>query len=214
MTGKFITFEGVDGGGKSTQAAELAEHLRRTRGADVVETREPGGTAFGEMLREMLLRGEQKDAITETLLMFAARRQHIAEKIRPALDGGAWVVCDRFADSSVAYQGGGRGVEMEFINFLIASVCAETMPDLTFYIQSPAALRGGGATLLPPDVFEKEAAAFFEKVQGAYEQLAKTKERIVVVRAMAGADGGARRGRDEVAAEIAAAVDKMFPPAD
>ena len=108
--GKFITFEGIDGAGKSTQLAYLADHLRR-QGRDVVVTREPGGTPVGEALRQIVLT-QDMDPRTETLLMFAARAEHLARVIRPAIAAGRWVVCDRFSDASFAYQGGGRGFDL------------------------------------------------------------------------------------------------------
>lgn len=167
MRGKFITFEGLDGAGKSSHigtVVSLLEGLGRT----VASTREPGGTPVGEKLRTLLL-GDEMDLETETLLMFAARREHLAKRIRPALDRGDWVVCDRFSDATFAYQGGGRGVSMTRIEQLEQWVHGDLQPDLTLLFDLPYAVareRIGNARAL--DRFEQEQADFHERVRAAY----------------------------------------------
>jgi len=181
--GKFITFDGIDGAGKSTHISAVVDHLRRTKQVEVVTTREPGGTALGEKIRDLLLH-EAMHAETELLLMFAARREHIARVIAPALQRGAWVISDRFSDASYAYQGGGRGIEAERIALLERWVHAGLQPDLTllFDISAAAArarLLASGATA---DRFEAEQGAFFERVRQAYLQRARAfPERIQVI---------------------------------
>ncbi len=166
---KFITFEGVDGAGKSTHLDWFAENLR-SRGREVVVTREPGGTPLGERLREILL-SLAMHAETEALLMFAARREHIEQVIRPALQRGIWVISDRFSDASFAYQGGGRGVPIEKLEQLERWVHADLQPDLTLLFDIPVQVArqrlSNNATL---DRFEQEQDIFFEKVRQAYLQ--------------------------------------------
>lgn len=165
--GKFITFEGVDGAGKSTHLNWFADALR-TRGIEVVVTREPGGTPLGEKLRELLLHDSMHPE-TEALLMFAARREHIEMVIKPALKHGAWVISDRFTDASFAYQGGGRGVVIEKLEQLESWVQAELQPDLTLLFDLPvevARQRLSNNTTL--DRFEQEQSDFFVKVRNAY----------------------------------------------
>jgi dTMP kinase len=167
MRGRFITFEGIDGSGKSTQLTATAAALRAD-GIDVLETREPGGTALGEALRTVLLR-QPMSPLTETLLMFAARVQHIDEVIVPALGTGHWVLCDRFTDASYAYQSGGRGIPAEWIASLEAWVHPTLQPDLTVVVDldpRQAAIRRAQAR--PPDRFEAEDVSFFERVRDAY----------------------------------------------
>lgn len=168
MRGKFITLEGIDGAGKSTHLGWLVDTLRG-RGREVVQTREPGGTPLGEKLRGLLLH-DPMDQDTETLLMFAARREHIAKVIRPALDAGRWVVSDRFTDATFAYQGGGRGLDWARIEALESWVQGALQPDLTLLFDLPeevaaVRLQGTGAA---PDRFEREKAEFFARVRGAY----------------------------------------------
>ena len=170
-SGKFITFEGLDGAGKSTHIAAAVE-LLRARGYTVVATREPGGTPIAEKIRVLLL-AEPMDLATETLLMFAARQSHLAEVIRPALAQGSWVVCDRFSDATYAYQGGGRGVSAARIEALEAWVQEGLQPDLTILFDLPfevARQRIGGERQL--DRFETEAADFHNRVRAAYQQRA------------------------------------------
>nr|WP_205297710.1 dTMP kinase [Pantoea sp. Cy-639] len=170
----FITLEGPEGAGKSTNREYLAARLRE-QGVDVVMTREPGGTPLAERIRELLLApsDELMAADTELLLMFAARAQHLAEVIRPALARGAVVLCDRFTDATYAYQGGGRGLSVERIAILESFVQGELRPDLTLVFDLPvevglarAAARGR------LDRFEQEGQAFFEAVRQAYLQRA------------------------------------------
>jgi dTMP kinase len=165
--GRFITLEGVDGAGKSTHLGFVADWLR-TRGHEVVVTREPGGTPLGETLRELLLHRDM-DADTELLLMFAARQQHLAELILPALARGAWVLSDRFTDASYAYQCGGRGIAAERIAALETWVQRGFAPDLTLLFDVPPevaeARRSAARTA---DRFEREADSFFNRVRNAY----------------------------------------------
>lgn len=170
MSGLFITLEGPEGAGKSTNREYLAEHLR-AQGVDVVLTREPGGTPLAERIRELLLApsDEKMDADTELLLVFAARAQHLAEVIRPALARGAVVLCDRFTDATYAYQGGGRGLSLERIATLEHFVQGELRPDLTLVFDLPVEIglsRAAARGRL--DRFEQEGQAFFEAVRQAY----------------------------------------------
>lgn len=170
--GRFITLEGIDGAGKSTQHAWLVEHLR-AKGLTVVATREPGGTPLGEKLRALLL-SESMDIETEVLLMFAARREHVAKLIEPALARGDWVVCDRFVDASFAYQGGGRGLDWARLQALSQWVLGPLLPDLTLIFDAPVAVaqRRLHAATANPDRFEREQAEFFERVRTAYLRIA------------------------------------------
>lgn len=166
--GRFVTFEGIDGAGKSSAIQPLAEWLRE-RGIDVLTTREPGGCALSERLRSVLL-SEPMHLETETLLMFAARREHLASTIEPALAGGRWVLCDRFSDATYGYQVGGRGLPAEKFAQLERWVHPDRQPDLTFLFDLPvslaqARLQGTGA---PPDRFESEQSDFFSRVRNAY----------------------------------------------
>lgn len=168
MAGKFITFEGIDGAGKSTHIAWLIERLRHA-GHQVVATREPGGTPLGEKLRALLL-NEPMHLETETLLMFAARREHLDKLILPALAAGQWVVSDRFTDATYAYQGGGRGLSRAKLLQLEAWVHGGIKPDLTliFDLDPAIAAQRLGGTGNAPDRFEREPAAFFTSVRNAY----------------------------------------------
>ena len=167
MSGRFVTFEGIDGAGKSTHIDWFAQRVR-DRGLEVVVTREPGGTALAERLRTLLLT-EPMSVETETLLMFAARREHLEQLIRPALARGAWVVCDRFTDSTYAYQGAGRGVPIDRIAALEAWVHGDLQPHRTYLFDLPAELaaqRRAGARAA--DRFEAEDVAFFDRVRRGY----------------------------------------------
>lgn len=180
---KFITFEGVDGAGKSTHLAWFADTLRQ-RGHDVLLTREPGGTPLGEALREILLH-QPMHAETEALLMFAARCEHVKQVIQPALQRGTWVISDRFSDASFAYQGGGRGVPVEKLEQLESWVHAELQPDLTLLFDIPVEVArqrlSNNETL---DRFEQEKSQFFEKVRQAYlARSQKNPSRYAVIRA-------------------------------
>ena len=165
--GRFITLEGVDGAGKSTHLGFVAEHLR-ARGHEVVVTREPGGTPLGETLRDLLLHRDM-DPGTELLLMFAARQQHLAELIRPALARGAWVVSDRFTDASYAYQCGGRGIDASRVAALESWVQQGFVPDLTLLFDVPAEVaESRRSAARAADRFEREADSFFNRVRHAY----------------------------------------------
>jgi dTMP kinase len=170
MPGKFITVEGGEGVGKTTNLAFIEARLRAA-GIAVVVTREPGGTALGEDIRGLLL-GHRHDGMasdTELLLMFAARAEHLAKVIRPALANGQWVLCDRFTDATYAYQGGGRGIAREHIAQLEQWVQGDLRPDLTLLLDVPIAVglqRAGDRSA--PDRFESEQAAFFERVRADY----------------------------------------------
>ncbi|MCM2288056.1 MAG: dTMP kinase [Sulfuritalea sp.] len=170
--GRFISFEGIDGAGKSTQHAWMVEHLRR-QGRTVVATREPGGTPLGEKLRALLL-AEPMHLETEALLMFAARREHVAQVIEPALARGEWVVCDRFVDASFAYQGGGRGLDWTKLEVLANWVLGDLQPDLTLIFDAPVAVAQQRlhAATSQPDRFEQEQSEFFERVRAAYLRIA------------------------------------------
>jgi len=169
MRGRFITLEGMDGAGKSTHLAWLAGFLQR-RGVEVRTTREPGGTQLGESLRQLLLDRDQRiHPETETLLMFAARREHIERIILPALISGAWVLCDRFTDATFAYQSGGSGVAWAKVEALEWWVQAELQPDLTVYFDVPPEVgRARAARIKAPDRFEQEQGDFFERVRAGY----------------------------------------------
>lgn len=165
-TGKFITFEGIDGIGKSTQVDRLFEWLQK-QGIDAVKTREPGGVPAAEAVRELLLSSQGVTSpISETLLLFAAREEHLQRVIRPALKAGQWVLCDRFTDSSMAYQGGGRGVDVSFLNYLATTIHGDCQPDLTFYLSPTDKLQH---SLL--DTFETLDSDFYERVKAAYNRL-------------------------------------------
>jgi dTMP kinase len=175
--GKFISLEGIDGAGKSTHIAGIAERLRAV-GKEVVVTREPGGTPLGEKLRELLL-SRSMHVETETLLMFAARREHIAQIIAPALDAGRWVLSDRFTDATYAYQGAGRGLARGKVTALERWVQDRLRPDLTIVFDVPvdlAARRLGGNRA---DRFEGEDRAFFERVRAEYLARAEAEPRRV-----------------------------------
>ena len=172
MRDKFITLEGMDGAGKSTHIAAI-KHTLEQRGREVVLTREPGGTALGEALRELLLH-QSMHAETETLLMFAARREHIAQVIAPALARGACVISDRFTDATFAYQSGGRGIEMQKIQLLESWVQGGLQPDLTLLFDVPVSVSMQRLqTARDPDKFEREDHAFFTRIRDAYLERAR-----------------------------------------
>jgi dTMP kinase len=192
VRGKFITFEGLDGCGKSTQLEKLATELR-VRGIDVVTTREPGGTNIGERIRAVLLdsRTAGLDAHAEMALMFASRAQLIAEVVAPALDAGQWVLCDRFTDSTEAYQGGGRQLGSDAVLQLHKTLCRGLWPDLTILMDCDvsssvgrARRRNQAATGETPNEnrFEKESYAFFTRVRNAFLEIAKREpQRVALV---------------------------------
>ena len=166
-TGRFITFEGIDGAGKTTHMDAL-EQAWRQAGHEVVRTREPGGTRLAEMLRGLFLH-EPMDALTEALLVFAARRDHLATVIEPALARGAWVLCDRFTDATFADQGGGRGFDLQVLATLEQWVQAGRQPDLTLLFDLPPEVAARRLTAArQPDRFEAQDQAFFERVRAAY----------------------------------------------
>lgn len=172
MTGKFITLEGMDGAGKSTHIPNIIAALQ-ANGHEVVSTREPGGTALGERLRELLLH-EPMHAETETLLMFAARREHIASIICPALNRGAYVLSDRFTDATYAYQCGAKGVSASKVQSLEVWVQEKLQPDITLLFDVPVEVSMQRlASARMPDKFERENAEFFTKIRDAYLQRAQ-----------------------------------------
>jgi dTMP kinase len=187
MRGKFITLEGIDGAGKSTHLPWLAKRLEE-RGIAIRATREPGGTPFGEALRGLLLdRNGKLGAETETLLMFAARREHLERIILPALQSGTWILCDRFTDATYAYQSGGSGVPWEKIELLERWVHPGLQPDLTllFDVDPDIARRRAGAGRA--DRFEREDLAYFQRVREAYLRRARSDpERVQVIDAAPG----------------------------
>ena len=191
--GKFITFEGLDGCGKSTQMGRLADALRE-QGLNVVTTREPGGTAIGERIRGVVLdsRTQGLDPLAELAMMFAARAQHVNELILPAIHAGKWVLCDRFTDSSEAYQGGGRKLGSEAVLTLHRVLCGDLKPDLTILMTSDVAASVERArrrntrkkSAKDENRFEQENRAFFQRVMHAYLAIAKREpERVIAVNA-------------------------------
>lgn len=182
--GKFITFEGIEGVGKSTNIGLFVD-IVRTAGHEVLTTREPGGTPMAERIRDLVAEhgDESMPDIAELLLVFASRSLHVNNVIRPALESGTWVVCDRFTDSSRAYQGGGRGLPQEDINQLADWVHGDLQPDLTILLDAPVEIgmsRAGRRS--DPDRFESEQSEFFQRARETYLQLAMTHaDRFVVV---------------------------------
>lgn len=182
MKSRFITFEGIDGAGKSSHVEWLAEWLR-AKGIVVHVTREPGGTELGEKLRELLLK-EPMHLETETLLMFAARREHLARLIEPALARGEWVICDRFSDATYAYQGGGRGLDRNKFLALEHWVHQHLQPDLTLLFDLPLDIARERIVLANRvlDKFEQERVDFHERVRQAYlERAHSNPQRIKVI---------------------------------
>lgn len=165
--GKFITFEGIDGAGKSTHIAFVSAHIERA-GIALVSSREPGGTPLGEKLRDLVLH-EKMHLETEALLMFASRREHIAQVIAPALERGAWALSDRFTDASFAYQGGGRGLPLSKLDALEQWVHPDLQPDLTFLFDVPLDVaRARLDATRDLDKFEQEKADFFAATRNEY----------------------------------------------
>lgn len=212
--GKFITLEGGEGTGKSTLARDLRKRLEKA-GHDVVETREPGGTPGAEIVRHLLKSGavEPLGAFAEAVMIAAARDDHVTHVIRPALDSGRWVVCDRFADSTRAYQGAGGGVDDKILSALERIAVGETRPDLTVILDAPAELAltrarqraraGDGPD--EEDRFEKESLAFHEKLRRSFLKIAKQDpERCIVIDA-------SRPEQDVAAAVWQAVVDRLHP---
>lgn len=182
--GKFLTIEGQDGAGKSTNINVIEAFLKQ-QGIDYIKSREPGGTPFGETLREVLLNSndEKIGDAAELLVIFAARAQHIEQVIEPALAKGQWVLCDRFTDATYAYQGFGRGLDLSLIKQLESNIQKSLRPDLTILLDLPVEVgetRAGQRS--SPDRFEQQKQAFKQKVRDGYIQLASEKpERIKVV---------------------------------
>jgi len=205
--GRFITFEGGEGAGKSTQAAWLASRLE-TRRQTVVLTREPGGSPESEAIRGLLLDPARDWApLSEALLHAAARREHLRQTIRPALERGAWVICDRFADSTVAYQGYGLGLDQDAIACLQELVVEDTWPDLTFVLDLPPAagfvrVHGRGAA---GDRYESQNEAFHARVrQGFLDIAARAPERCVVI--------DATRSAEAVSASVWRTIEERLGP--
>jgi dTMP kinase len=200
--GRFITFEGGEGAGKSTQVRLLADRLAG-HASEVVVTREPGGSTGAEAIRELLVTGavDRWSGVSETLLMYAARRDHIERVIRPALERGAWVLCDRFADSTRAYQGAGGGVGPALIAALEQHVLEGVKPDLTLILDLPAdaGLARAGGRAEAQSRFEAKGHAFHERLRQAFLDIAKAEpERCAVIPATA--------SREAVSAAIWTAV--------
>jgi dTMP kinase len=203
---RFITLEGGEGAGKSTQAKKLVAALKK-RGIACVTTREPGGSPGAEQIRDLIVHGEKGrwDPLTETLLVFAARADHVARKIKPALAQKKWVICDRFTDSTFAYQGAGRGLARETIRRLDAIVLHDFRPDLTFILDLPVETGLGRAKTRPHGAarFEGFDIAFHERLRRAFLDIARRdKQRCVVVDAALDAES--------VSAAIWQAVAKRF----
>ena len=211
--GKFITFEGLDGVGKSTQLEKLADKLR-AHGLAVITTRNPGGTAIGEKLRAVLLssRTEGLSPRAELAMMFADRAQHVEEMILPALEKGQWVLCDRFTDSSEAYQGGGRRLGSEAVLQLHKILCHDLQPDLTILMLSDPARSVARArrrnteqtrrSQADENRFEKENRTFYKRVFDAYMAIAAREKRVVKV--------DARKPIDKVHKEIVRSVEEKL----
>jgi dTMP kinase len=205
VAGRFVTFEGIEGVGKSTQVQQAADWLRR-EGLEVVVTREPGGTPLAEAIRRLVLEPQEDrlDGVAELLLMFAARSVHLANLIEPALSRGAWVLCDRFTDATEAYQGAGRGVPLEHVHTLERIAQRGRRPDLTLLLDAPVELamersRQRGAQ---NDRFEAEKAGFFQRVRRGYLDIAAREPgRVVRVEA---ADG-----IESVAAAVRRALERL-----
>ena len=205
---RFITVEGIEGAGK-TSCLDLLEQRIRQRGHDVLVTREPGGTPLGEDLRQLLL-GHRHDGMaddTELLLMFAARAEHLHAKIEPALAAGSWVLCDRFTDATYAYQGYGRGIDLQRIAALETWVLGERRPDLTLLLDLPVEVgleRAGRRST--PDRFERQALTFFDRVRQGYLSLAAAAPgRFRVV--------DAAQSLDQVSRQVTATIDEFLDSA-
>ena len=208
MAGCFITLEGVEGVGKTTNLAFIRDFLQArlaAAGIDVVTTREPGGTPLAEEIRSLLLapRDEAVDELTELLLVFAARAQHLAVTIKPYLAAGRWVLCDRFTDATFAYQGAGRGLDESIIASLAALVHADLTPDLTLCLDLPWTLAQQRLDGRELDRLERESATFFERVRDGYRRRALDEpDRFVIV--------SAEPALETVQAEIARVLDDFL----
>lgn len=201
--GCFLTIEGGEGAGKSTNVDRVRQILER-HGHDVLTTREPGGTPLAEEIRSILLaeRDEGVDAMAETLLIFAARAQHVATVIEPALRSGRWVLCERFTDSTFAYQGGGREVDEQVVSTLADLVHPDAWPDLTLYLDAPLDIAMTRIAARRPDRFERERREFFERVRDTYRARARRHAHIVSIDA--GCDP------DAVQSQIGGAVERFL----
>lgn len=202
--GKFISLEGVDGAGKSSHIGFLADCIRAA-GHEVVVTREPGGSPLAEALRGLVL-NEPMNAVTETLLMFAARSDHVQTVIEPALAAGRWVLCDRFTDATLAYQGAGKGVDRGLIESLAGATHAGLKPDLTLLFDVPweTARERLALTGKQPDRFEREERPFFERVREAYLDLSRRERNRIRVM-------DARKGLTELRADVEEIVATLWP---
>lgn len=207
LQARFITFEGGEGAGKSTQIRLLAEWLG-SNGLDYIITREPGGCPGAEMIRDLLVKGETDrwTSMTEALLMTAARTEHVDRTIRPALESGRWVLCDRFYDSTIAYQGGARGLGMERMKQLQQVALGDVRPDLTFVLDLPVEVGLGRATGRESekddreDRFERMALNFHEDIRTAFRNIAEAEsDRCVLVDANKGVKNLQAELRDIVA---------------
>ena len=203
MTGRFISFEGIDGAGKSTHIQAVADWFR-ARGADVQMSREPGGTPLAETLRGIVL-NEPMGSLTELLLMFAGRRDHVETVIRPALAAGKTLLCDRFTDASFAYQGGGRGLPLSVLNPLADWVQEGTEPELTLWFDLPSAQAAARrADAREADRIEQQDLDFFERVRAAYAaRAAKAPQRIVRIDASGTVE--------QVGAQVLAVLAERYP---
>lgn len=205
LRGKFITIEGIEGVGKSTNIDTLVRRIEAA-GHKVLKTREPGGTPYAEDIRDILMNRSEEPLpeIAELLLMFAARSLNVNNVISPALEAGTWVVCDRFTDSSRAYQGGGRGLPMETVDRLADWVHGDLWPDLTILLDAPVELgmeRAGRRG--SPDRFEQERHEFFERVRACYHEIAaREPDRVVVV--------DTSRSLEAVQADVVAIADQIL----
>jgi dTMP kinase len=207
MRGKLITLEGGEGAGKSTQARLLATWLAE-RGVTAILTREPGGTPSAEDIRNLLVTGEtgRWDPLTETLLHYAARREHMARLILPALKAGDWIICDRFIDSTTAYQGYGQGIDLGLIAKLRDTVLGELEPDLTLVLDVSPDVRRARTAARPgnEDRYERMTEPFHDRVRAGFHAIAKAEpDRCVVI--------SADQEIEAVAREIRAAVERLFP---
>ena len=203
--GYFITFEGIEGVGKSTNIATLARHIEKA-GHEVLRTREPGGTPNAERIREIVSSHSEEPMpdIAELMLIFAARSLHVENVIRPAVERGVWVICDRFTDSSRAYQGSGRGIDRAIIDELADLVHGDLWPDLTILLDAPVDVGMARASRRSdPDRFESERAEFFDRVRAGYLGIAEAEPgRVTVI------DAG--RELDTVTADIAQIAQQLL----
>lgn len=207
--GKFITIEGTEGAGKSTALGFMKEYITMQIHEDVLITREPGGTEIAEQIRQILLYPKTTEKLqpdSELLLMFASRAQHIAQCIKPALQSGKWVICDRYIDASYAYQSGGRGIQIQFVQTLDSWIVGELYPDLTILLDVPAELgmqRTESRDLNSKDRIEMERIEFFIKVRNTYLDRANSDpKRIKVI--------DATQSLEKVQREIKAVLDKYL----